>query len=103
MDIKVAVGRANRVSIGISVGVDKVGDGVATNGVCEVSGVAIVWLGKLHEVTVKTKIVRTIQQGFIHSSFSNRILIPRLDYSNSLLDRLLRVVRFFSLPLFSEF
>jgi hypothetical protein len=56
--------------MGISVGVDKVGDGAAVIVLDEAGvGVLVAWAGRLHPAIIKEKVVITIQTDFIHSSF----------------------------------
>jgi len=89
----VEVACASKVSMGISVGVENVGDGVSMIGVAR--GVLVVWFGKLHEVNTKTRNGKTVQRVFIYSSFSDEILIRDLDYRNSSLGQ---VASFAHLP-----
>ena len=78
----VEVGMASNVSRGTSVGVETTEMGVAGTGVREARGARMVWFGKLH-ADVKTTIMKMGQQGFIHSSISDKILTRPLTYRNS--------------------
>jgi hypothetical protein len=77
----VGVARASRVSMGITVGVKTVSEGVTSIDVER--GVTVVWTGRLQAVNARHKTRTISKRRFIHSSFSKKILIPHLDYRNS--------------------
>jgi hypothetical protein len=64
---KVAVGRASRVSMGISVGVEdarEVKAGIGVEG-----GVTVILLGKLHDAKTNPRMIKTIWRRFIIPPF----------------------------------